>query len=105
MAGTTTTGKWPKLPSGPKNVLVGGKKNIIAENEVKYPYESKNWTGPASVNTPESYRAYRKTSQGAKEFARGTKAVSAPELRKRSTQGLDLEGEYPEETNKRPRKR
>ena len=68
---------------------MGGKTTTITDKDIKWPYQSKNWTGPKSVNTPDKYRAYKKTSQGAKEFARGAKAVSAVELRKRKNQGLD----------------
>ena len=34
--------------------------NIITDKDIKWPYQSKNWSGPKTVNTPEKYRKWKK---------------------------------------------
>jgi len=35
---------------------------MLTDKDIKWPYESKNWSGPKTVNTPDKYRKWKKAS-------------------------------------------
>lgn len=71
---------------------------IIKDKDIKWPYQSKNWTGPKWVDSPDSYRQWkgmpvhpkRPGMKIVEEIERGVESLTGG-FRKRQDTALEIE--------------